>query len=1220
MNQADQNLKQLRLFSVRLGVVTGVLLLFGFLLATRAFAAYEGVGIFSGSLTPPLEPGVFPEEAQLGGVGGMAVNINGAGGVAPGTVYAATFSNSTSVHVDRFEPESDGKLKFVESWQVRVVEREYERCGPILHTSCKAQPISSAGAVDVDVDQTTGNVYVYQNFIVPKTLTIAVYNPDGSKVISRFGEQAADAKGETTAESPEKLHEAAEPGAIAVDGAGDVYLFDVHFSDKFYHRLMEFKPQTPGDYEHYVYAGVSHDVGAGFSGESAFPSKPVMDSAGHIYTEDTEQILEYDPAHSVSVPVCRFVERRGGITAMTVNPDSGEVFFYSQKNKEVHRLSSCNSEGKMAELESFIVRPERGEIWGMAFDPVRRFVPSRLPGVLYAATPEPVPSLSGKGEPGQSPLGYMFAQVEENPPVVESESVSGVTGSSAVLHAQIDPKGSETHYVFQYVTDVAYKEGGESFAGAVEAPLGGAVVGSGQGALSAAVSLAGLLPDTAYDYRVIATSNCSSSEPAKICEEAGVTQSFHTFPSEAASLPDGRGYELVSPIEKHGGQVLSVNPGISSCNHECKLGDAFTHFPMMSTSDGEAIVYEGSSFSSSEGAPIENEYLARRGPSGWQTTNLTSPLLKSKGYQGYKAFDAELTQGLFEQSDPSLGTEAPAGYPDLYLQQTGTPSTTSPLLRGSPPDRPSGLGDPENLVLAYAGASADLSRLFFAANDALTPATSFAPAAVDGGVSRKNLYEWRGGELRLVNVAPGNAATTPGGGFGAANESAYERNDLSHVVSNDGSRVFWSAEAGQVYVRENGERTVEIPDHAGRFLTAAADGSSVLLSDGHLFGHLEEEPAVQEADLTAGKGGFQGIVGQSEDLSHVYFVDTEVLSEAANGQGVKAQIGGDNLYAWHEGSTVFVVTLLADDNKENIGDWALSPVQRTGEASPDGRWLAFISSARLTGYYNIGPCRVVSGKTGTREFLDAPCNEAFMYDSVTGDLICASCDRGGAPPLGRTSLTVVERAAGSQSQPRYLTDSGRLYFDSEDSLTPADTNHGVEDVYEYEPEGVGTCTHGSGCVSLISGGTGRVDSNFLAVDESGKNVFFTTRDRLVPTDKDELVDLYDAREGGGVVESAGQQKECLIETCPSPPSLPPGPVPGSFAFTGAGNIIASLPGIQTVTPRAKTPTRAQEFAKALKACKKKTKKKRAACEKTARKKYGAKASAHRAAGNRKVGR
>src|SRR4029077_560128 len=89
-------------------------------------------------------------------------------------------------------------------------------------------------------------------------------------------------------------------------------------------------------------------------------------------------------------------------------------------------------------------------------------------------------------------------------------------------------------------------------------------------------------------------------------------------------------------------------------------------------------------------------------------------------------------------------------------------------------------------------------------------------------------------------------------------------------------------------------------------------------------------------------------------------------------------------------------------------------------------------------------------------------------------------------------------------------------FDSRDSLTPFDTNEGFEDVYEYEPNGVGTCERAGGCVSLISAGSEPIDSNFLAMDEDGANVFFTTRDQLVLKDKDDLIDLYVAREEGGI--------------------------------------------------------------------------------------------------------
>ena len=41
-------------------------------------------------------------------------------------------------------------------------------------------------------------------------------------------------------------------------------------------------------------------------------------------------------------------------------------------------------------------------------------------------------------------------------------------------------------------------------------------------------------------------------------------------------------------------------------------------------------------------------------------------------------------------------------------------------------------------------------------------------------------------------------------------------------------------------------------------------------------------------------------------------------------------------------------------------------------------------------------------------------------------------------------------------QSRYLSNDGRLFFNSSDALVPQDTN-GKEDVYEYEPDGIGAC-------------------------------------------------------------------------------------------------------------------------------------------------------------------
>jgi hypothetical protein len=371
------------------------------------------------------------------------------------------------------------------------------------------------------------------------------------------------------------------------------------------------------------------------------------------------------------------------------------------------------------------------------------------------------------------------------------------------------------------------------------------------------------------------------------------------------------------------------------------------------------------------------------------------------------------------------------------------------------------------------------------------------------------------------------------------------------VISDDGSHAFWTSEAGQVYARIDGSETIDI-EAPGKFVVASADGSKVLLSGGCLYDlDVAECDDLTENESEVSKGGFQGVLGQSEDLSRIYFVDTAVLTgEEENDHGAKAQAGQNNLYAWQEGATTFVATLVPADNTEVVGDWAPSPVQRTAEASPDGRWIAFQSKAPLTGYDNTGPCTVISG---TEEVVDGPCIEVFLYDSAAGELRCASCRISNERPLGSSSVSRMLSPKGSLLPPRYLLDSGRLYFDSRDSLSPLDTNDGVEDVYQFEPQGVGTCEGESGCVSLISAGRGGVDSNFLAADVTGNNVFFTTRDQLVAADKDELVDLYDARVDGGF-PSPPTVGECQGEGCQQMPPVPLQPTPASPGVTDPGNV------------------------------------------------------------------
>ena len=343
-----------------------------------------------------------------------------------------------------------------------------------------------------------------------------------------------------------------------------------------------------------------------------------------------------------------------------------------------------------------------------------------------------------------------------------------------------------------------------------------------------------------------------------------------------------------------------------------------------------------------------------------------------------------------------------------------------------------------------------------------------------------------------INAAQGHGSTEAGEGARELPEPA-EGQQLVHfqAVSADGSRVFFTDTARLSEESTQQPSGEESPADLYEFEVTSAPGEPVR-------GRLSD---ISAGAVTASADVLNLIPGISEDGSYVYFVANGVLAPGATPGECVRHVEGEpppplpgatcNLYVSepdpeHPGTreTKFIAALSYRD----AADWAASGKEDqeqnlsglSASASLNGQYLAFMSQESLTGYDNRDAS---SGQ---------PDEEVYLYDASSGRLVCASCNplsegEGFKRPqgvfdteLGGEGLgLLVDRPetwaehwlagsipgwtsdiTGAQPsalyQPRYLSNSGRLFFDSPDDLVPAASNH-KEDVYEYEPQGVGSC-------------------------------------------------------------------------------------------------------------------------------------------------------------------
>ncbi len=796
-------------------------------------------------------------------------------------------------------------------------------------------------------------------------------------------------------------------------------------------------------------------------------------------------------------------------------------------------------------------------------------------------------------------------------PLVEDVSVDDVSSSWADFHGVLNPLGQDTTYHFEYLSAAAFAADGDSFVGpdlAANAPLSAADIGSGDKGVSVNVQAGGLSASTTYDFRLVASNGEGTTDSAN-----GV---FSTSPAMVAGLPDARSYEMLTPPNKEDSEDTFGGPeDIAGYEREEEgLGGATNYDPGYSSEDGEHFLLLTTAAFGPFPSSGEGSYVFSRGVDGWSFQSAASPSLGAQSISSMVydpadfsviGADDNLSTGRIQPPEVQLVGPAGGPYTTIHSGNSNTPTEAD-----------------------IVGGSADLSHVALESADhelASSEGERKTDSKQDPGTEA--LYEWGAAEgLRLVNLNAKGELLKCGAVLGiAGQQDAGAEGGTDGAVSSDGSEVFFTApdpyavSAGsgcwnggngnppQLYKREDGTQTVEVsaaeagvkeapansanPAEPAIFVGASKDGSKVFfltkteltkeaealgLHDVELY-EYNSDPAEGEASLVRVSRGEAGIAGGVEDVPAVSSDGSAVYFNAA-GELARHAGGGGGLYRYDTltHATVYVASnpgYLAPLYKSEgtaeatwyssiLGGGGASQqyagldVRASYYATGNGEFLAFDSSANLTGYDS-------GGKPELYRYRYEP------GSPTGGSIVCVSCNPNGSlPSYGATfTRSAVDGDNPAGTAPRPISENGQyVFFDTEESLLPADTN-GRVDVYEWHENPV---SH-EGALGLITTGQDTSDSFFLDSSPDGKNVFFGTHSRLVPADQDNQGNLYDARIEGGFPLPLGAGP-CEGDACQNPSSAPVYQTPTSLSFSGAGDL-SSEPQPSTSTVRKKTASK-----------------------------------------------
>jgi hypothetical protein len=738
------------------------------------------------------------------------------------------------------------------------------------------------------------------------------------------------------------------------------------------------------------------------------------------------------------------------------------------------------------------------------------------------------------------PSGNVYEAPPSVAPSFGSVAATSVTSTSASIVGSLNPHyWTDTRYHVEWGTGSCQAGGCGHETPAQPGSLLSSNV-SGQLIQASPVTLEDLTSNTTYHFRMVAQSSgggptlseegtFSTFPPELPAKDDCVNQSFRT--SLSAPLPDCRAYEMVSPVEKEGSDIKAL---LNLANYSNALD--------VTAADGERFTFTADrAFAGAQAAPFATQFLASRvAGQGWRTealnprTGVVATELHNQTNidNQFKDFSSDLCQSWLVVAAEPAATEALENYPELYRREDCGAMALTPVAARppNPPEVRFDLNDPEPQ-----GHSADGRKLIFRTDAELTPDSGAAEPSRDYALSQVYYSDEAG--LHLVCVLPDgsplgticSAGNYPAvAGLAGQVQSHNHLADLTHAISEDGSRVYWTAVptengseravkggvgSGGIYLRINPGKAQSEIDIDGRcteaekactlrvselkstsparFLAASADGSRALyeFTEGTLKGYLYEYNLESESSTLIAKKAL-GLASAGASLEESYFVSEEVLGSH------EAKAGAPNLFVRTGGANSFIATLSRTDvlNETNVNgaeaasppsDVSQVPLYHAARAADDGGSLVFISTEPLTGYDNTdASSRVRCGQTvgGVAGLCDS---EVFRFDLARDQLTCLSCNPTGARPVGQevkgiaTQLSPGLLSAATLPMPRFSlqtprvisADGSRVFFDSFDALVPRDRNQ-AEDVYEWvEASSEAQCeAHGAELFVGSSGG------------------------------------------------------------------------------------------------------------------------------------------------------